>query len=92
MKNQKEQTTVEWLIERLLDLDYQFAKKLISLDVYSTTKVYLQEKAKEMEKERIENAWIAALDFGIEKMKGLNTLESKDAFEKFYKTTYGGNK
>jgi hypothetical protein len=25
-------------------------------------------------------------------MKGLNTLESKDAFEKFYKTTYGGNK
>jgi hypothetical protein len=47
---------------------------------------------KEMEMERIENAWIAALDFGIEKMKGLNTLESKDAFEKFYKTTYGGNK
>jgi hypothetical protein len=52
----------------------------------------LLEQHLEMEKERIENAWIAALDFGIEKIKGLNTLESKDAFEKFYKTTYGGNK
>ncbi len=47
-------------------------------------------KAKEMEKERIENAWVAALDFGIEKMKGLNDLESKDAFEQYYEQTYGG--
>lgn len=49
MSNDKQQTAVEWYIERLLDLDYQFSKELISLDVYSTTKVYLQEKAKEME-------------------------------------------
>jgi hypothetical protein len=50
------------------------------------------EQSKYVEKVRMESTWIAALDFGIEKMKGLNTLESKDAFEKFYKTTYGGNK
>jgi hypothetical protein len=52
----------------------------------------LVEQAKEMEKARMENAWIAALDFGIEKMKGLNTLESKEAFEHYYNETYGGNK
>jgi len=78
----KQQTAVEWLVD-------QIEKHYVFQDIKNTT-AFLQ--AKEMERERIENAWIAALDFGIEKMKGLNTLESKDAFEKFYKTTYGGNK
>jgi hypothetical protein len=80
----KQPTAVEWLYNELfyfLNAKSKFEDSDQILD-----------KAKEMEKERIENAWIAALDFGIEKMKGLNTLESKDAFEKFYKTTYGGNK
>jgi len=35
-----------------------------------------------------ETTWIAALDYGIEKLKGLNDLESKDAFEQYYKETY----
>jgi DNA mismatch repair ATPase MutS len=39
-----------------------------------------------------ETTWIAALDYGIEKMKGLNDLESKDAFEQYYEQTYGGSK
>jgi hypothetical protein len=39
-----------------------------------------------------ETTWIAALDYGIEKMKGLNDLESKDAFENYYELTKGGNK
>ena len=80
----KQPTAVEWLYNELfyfLNAKSKFEDSDQILD-----------KAKEMEKERIENVWIAALDFGIEKMKGLNTLESKDAFEKFYKTTYGGNK
>ncbi len=38
-----------------------------------------------------ETTWIAALDYGIEKMKGLNDLESKDAFEQYYEQTFGNN-
>jgi hypothetical protein len=80
-------TAVDWFE---LELSKLFIK--MSIDNYLFYILPLVIQAKEMEKERIENVWIAALDFGIEKMKGLNTLESKDAFEKFYKTTYGGNK
>ena len=38
-----------------------------------------------------ETTWVAALDYGIEKMKGLNNLESKDAFDNYYNETFGGN-
>jgi hypothetical protein len=65
MTNNKQQTAVEWYIERLLDLDYQFSKELISLDVYSTTKVYLQEKAKEMYQKEIEQAKLDAKEIII---------------------------
>jgi hypothetical protein len=44
------------------------------------------------DKQQHEQTWIAALDYGIEKMKGLNDLESKDAFEQYYNKTYGGGK
>jgi hypothetical protein len=47
-------------------------------------------KAKEMEKVRMESTWIAALDYAIELLKGLNNLESKDAFDQFYNETFGG--
>jgi len=43
------------------------------------------------DKQQHEQIWIAALDYGIEKMKGLNDLESKDAFEQYYNETYGGD-
>ena len=84
MTNNKQQTAVEWLVEQLRNNE--------NIRWRGTPFFELSEQAKKMEKEIIENAWISSLDFGIEKMKGLNTLESKDAFEKFYKTTYGGNK
>jgi len=80
----KQETAVEWLAIVL----YQKFK----LEGNGKELNDLVEQAKEMEKVRMESTWIAALDYAIEKMKGLNTLESKDAFEKFYKTTYGGNK
>jgi hypothetical protein len=38
-----------------------------------------------------EVTWIAALDYAIEKMKGLNNAESIDAFKKHYNKTFGGN-
>ena len=83
----KQQTAVEWLIERLLDLDIQFAKKLISLDVHSTTKVYLQEKAKEMEKEQIKSA------FNIGELMAHDYFYGNDeCAEQYYKETYGADK
>ena len=77
------QTAVEWLIERLLDLDIQFAKKLISLDVHSTTKVYLQEKAKEMEREQI----IKAYQQGVTDEHG-DTITFTTEGEDYYNSTY----
>jgi hypothetical protein len=50
----------------------------------------LLEKHLEMEKERMESTWIAALDYAIELLKGLNNLKSKDAFDQFYNETFGG--
>ena len=69
-------TAVEWIEQEMLKGNLSLKEIL--------------EQSKEIEKQRIENVWIAALDFGIEKMKGLNTLESKDAFDQFYNETYGG--
>ncbi len=89
MKDEKKQTAVEWysnkLFEILGDMCNEFTQEQTLANHYAL------KQAKEMEKKRIENTWIAALDYGIEKMKGLNVLESKDAFETFYNETYGGN-
>jgi hypothetical protein len=43
----KQQTAVEWYIEKLLDLDYEYAKGLITLGVWSERKNSLIEQAKE---------------------------------------------
>lgn len=55
-------------------------------------------KSKETELESLSNikqhevTWIAALDYAIEKMKGLNNAESIDAFKKHYNETFGESK
>ena len=87
----KQQTAVDWFIQQLQQTR-DFQRVINEANQSSTYVRSVIQQAKEMEKVRMESTWIAALDFGIEKMKGLNTLESKDAFENFYKTTYGGNK
>ena len=46
----------------------------------------------EMEKKRLAETWIAALEYGITNLKGFNNLTSEEAFEKYYNETYGGNK
>jgi hypothetical protein len=77
------QTAVEWLIERLLDLDYEYARELISLEVYKTTRIYLQEKAKEMEKEQI----IQAYQHGVTDEHG-DTITFTTEGEDYYNSTY----
>ena len=61
MTNNKQQTAVEWYIEKLLDLDYEYAKGLINLGVWSERKKSLIEQAKAMHKEEI----IEAFDQGV---------------------------
>jgi hypothetical protein len=50
----KQQTAVEWFIEKLLDLDYEYGKGLITLAVWSERKKSLIEHAKEIEKDQMD--------------------------------------
>ena len=88
MSNNKQQTAVGWLIDQMFKQGYFDGIKPLSF----TTLDHLQQQAKEMEKERLEKTWIEALDYGINNLKGLNNLSSKEAFDKYYEQIYGGNK
>ena len=78
----KKQTGVEWL-EQINNHCKKYGRTIEQKDI---------EQAKEIEKVRMQSTWIAALDYAIELLKGLNNLESKDAFDQFYNETFGGNK
>jgi hypothetical protein len=82
MTNETKQTAVEWLVEQLRNNE--------NIRWRGTPFFELAEQAKEIEKVRMESTWIAALDYAIKLLKGLNNLESKDAFDQFYNETYGG--
>ena len=84
MTNDKQQTAVEW--------QYIELSKFLTGFSEFTHKSDILIKAKEIEKVRMESTWIAALDYAIKLLKGLNNLESKDAFDQYYNETYGGNK
>jgi hypothetical protein len=72
------QTAVEWLMEELSKNGSGAVRTFVDLF----------EQAKAMEKQRIEQSWVAALDYAITNVKGYNNLTSKDAFEQYYNETY----
>jgi hypothetical protein len=76
MSNNK-QSSVEWYIEKILDLDYKHAKGLITLGVWSKRKNALIQQAKAMHKEEIEEAHFAP-KYGC-------------FSEHYYNENYGGN-
>ena len=80
MTDNKQQTAVEWYIEKLLDLDYEYAKGLITLAVWSERKKSLIEQAKEMEKEQTIKTSL---------FWSHSTVKRKD-IEDYYNETYGG--
>ena len=97
MNDKIKQTGVEYLVEQL------FPKALSVEQHYHIEKAKEMEKKQRIKdklelsaslvknkEQQHETTWIAALDYGIEKMKGLTDLESKDAFEQYYEQTYGG--
>jgi len=87
MSNNK-QSSVEWYIEKILDLDYEYAKGLITLGVWSERKNALIEQAKALHKEETKNAYWA----GIDDRFPLDKDWVKQCAEKYYNKTYGGNK
>ena len=61
------QTSVEWLANRIIDLEERLRLKEINLNDFIEEKDLLVEQAKEMEKEQIENAFnYGQFDLGME--------------------------
>ena len=81
MSNNKQQTAVEWYIEKLLDLDYEYAKGLITLGVWSKRKNALIEQAKAMHKQEIKESLQEFLEITL----------SDEICEEYYNETFGGN-
>ena len=81
MENKK-QTAVEWLADKLLDrLD------LLSIEEYGLISVVIDElsdQAKEMEKEQLKESW----DVSREYDKGNDYTGKVKDFEQYYKETY----
>jgi len=88
MSNNK-QSSVEWYIEKILDLDYKHAKGLITLGVWSKRKNALIEQAKAMHKEEIEEAFANGVYDEYE--YHINNEPRKNT-EQYYSETFGGNK
>jgi hypothetical protein len=87
MTNNKQQTAVDWYIEKLLDLDYEYAKGLITLGVWSERKNSLIQQAKEMEKKRTIEFCIDWYFNGTVMMK---KIDVKSTIEQHFNETYGG--
>jgi superfamily I DNA and/or RNA helicase len=81
MTNNKQQTAVEWFAEKSWKLKVQLENEKISVGEYSVSYVRLLNKAKEMEKEKIIDAWSNGFD--EDDRATSNPL-------KYYEQTYGG--
>ena len=77
----KQQTAVEWLINELQKTrDYQ---RVINEANQSSTSVRdVIDQAKEMEKEKLEDAWV----------EGVKNWNPSKSFEQYYNEKYGGSK
>jgi hypothetical protein len=88
MSNNKQQTAVEWLAKSYVDLLTKLNNEEISLKEFEIQYIEILEQAKEMEKERMIQFAKQCLDKALD-------LDVRTAYlqvEKYYNTTYGGNK
>jgi hypothetical protein len=74
----KQQTSVDFIIDELT------SKNLLGIFTYEQFKQVEEifEKGKEMEKEKLEDAWV----------EGVKNWNPSKTFEQYYEQTYGGNK
>jgi len=82
MTNNKQQTAVEWLADKIEILHYNYWAEHISKDEKNQRLKQLKEQAKEMEMEQKANTWNNAIN-AVEKDKW-------ESFEQYYEQTYGG--
>jgi hypothetical protein len=80
MENNK--LTVEWLAKSYVDLLTKLNNEEISLKEFEIQYIELLDKAKEMEKERIENSYNAGYNNGV--------LDTCLTSKQYYDKTYGG--
>ena len=83
MSKVTKQTAVEWYIEKLLDLDYEYSAGLITLGVWSERKNSLIEQAKAMNKEQHRQT----ANVVRQEIFDLNY----SSFDEYYNETFGGN-
>jgi len=88
MTNNKQQTAVEWGIEKLASLTFDYMEGFISKREYDQLSKGVIRQAKEMEKERIETAYNKGTVHGIDYPESTLPLTG----EQYYNETYGGNK
>jgi hypothetical protein len=88
MSNNKQQTAVEWFSQRAYELFEQYSEG--KFDRITLNKLMLEatDKAKEMEKKQIENAYQA----GQDNVDYTACLVDEDGLKNYYNETYGGNK
>lgn len=80
MSNNKE-SSVEWYIKKIRDLDYEYAKGLINLGVWSKRKNALIEQAKAMHKEEMKQTYFDGWH--------RNIGNRDEDFEQYYNETFG---
>jgi hypothetical protein len=84
MTNNKQQTAVEWGIEKLASLTFDYMAGFISKREYEELSKGVIRQAKEMEKQQIINA--------IDSNYTYNDNQILTIGEQYYNETYGGNK
>jgi hypothetical protein len=87
MTNNKQQTAVDWFHQKTWALKIQLEKGEISIGEYANTYATLYEQAKEMEKERLIDAFDEGQEY--EYQYHINSTPKFDS-ETWYNETYGG--
>jgi hypothetical protein len=81
MKNNKQQTSVEWFAKKVMHLDWKFSTQ--------KEKEKIIQQAKEMEKERLTDAYCDGKSNGMDISHPLSLTKEISANE-WYNETYGG--
>ena len=81
MTNNKQKTAVEWGVEKLATLTFDYMAGFINKSEYDELSKGIIREAKEMEKQKLEDAWVEGFK---------NYWNPSKTFEEYYNETYGG--
>ena len=80
MTNNKQQTAVEQFAEKTFNQIELLKHSCINEEQFLNNMLIFREQAKEMEKEKLEDAWV----------EGFKNWNPSKTFEQYYNKTYGG--